>query len=123
MQKVLAAAVIGFSFALLVGGVDAVAGARKDAGSDQSLSQHPKSAYYRHKGQPKVRAYTGRRGGYSYNYADSIDTYGNARTLYGGSNLYRDPMLDRQTNSGPFDHGFFFDSGIGPRGGESPYMH
>lgn len=64
-----------------------------------------------------------RNGGYSYSYADSINTYGNNRTRYGGASVYRDPTLDRQTPSGPFDHGFFFDSGVLPRGGNSPYMH
>jgi hypothetical protein len=54
---------------------------------------------------------------------DTLDTYGSSRTLYGGSRFYRDPQLDRQTTSGPFDHGFFFDSGVAPRGGDSPYMH
>jgi hypothetical protein len=38
--------------------------------------------------------------------------------------VFRDPQLGRQTEGGPFDHGFFFDSGIGsPHGGDSPYMH
>ena len=98
---------------------DAVAHDRRDG-----ASEHPKSAYYRHRGaKPQVRGYVARRGGYSYTYADSLNTYGNPRTLYGGSYLYRDPMMDRQTNSGPFDHGFFFDSGMGPRGGVSPYMN
>jgi hypothetical protein len=32
-------------------------------------------------------------------------------------------MVDRQTRFGPFDHGFFFDSGIEPRGGDSPYLN
>ena len=31
--------------------------------------------------------------------------------------------VDRQTPSGPFDHGFFFDSGMGLHGGDSPYQH
>jgi len=64
-----------------------------------------------------------RRGGYSYSYGDSINTYGDSRTKYGGASAYRDPRLDRQSPAGPFDHGFFFDSGIGLNGGESPYMH
>lgn len=64
-----------------------------------------------------------RRGGYSYSYGDSINTYGDSRTKYGGASTYRDPRLDRQSPAGPFDHGFFFDSGIGLNGGESPYMH
>lgn len=98
---------------------DAVAHDRNDG-----ASEHPKSAYYRHRGaKPQVRGYVARRGGYSYTYADSLNTYGNPRTLYGGTSLYRDPMMDRQTVAGPFDHGFFFDSGMGPHGGESPYMH
>lgn len=64
-----------------------------------------------------------RKGGYSYNYSDSVNTYGDSRTRYGGASVYRDPTLDLQTPSGPFDHGFFFDSGVLSRGGNSPYMH
>lgn len=64
--------------------------------------------------------YTVRRGagGYSYNYSDSLNTYGAA-------SAYRDPMLDRRRQSpgGPFDSGFFFDSAIGTNGGQAPYMH
>jgi hypothetical protein len=71
----------------------------------------------------KVRGYTERRGGYSYSYSDTINTYGDARSRYGATELFRDPMLDRQTNAGPFDHGFFFESGVSPRGGNSPYMN
>lgn len=68
-----------------------------------------KSGYYR--GGPQVKGYVERRGGYSYSYAESVNTYGDSRSLYGGASAYRDPMLDRQTNAGPFDHGFFFDFG------------
>jgi hypothetical protein len=63
------------------------------------------------------------RGGYSYAPSDTINTYGDSRTKYGSTNSYRDPMTDRQTRFGPFDHGFFFDSGIEPRGGNSPYQN
>ena len=73
-------------------------------------------------GKPQVRSYVARRGGYSYSPEDVINTYGDSRSKYGGASNYRDPMLDRQTNFGPFDHGYFFDSGIGPRGGNSPYQ-
>ncbi len=75
------------------------------------------------KSKPQVRGYTSRRGGYSYSYADTINTYGDSRSLYGATQSFRDPMLDRQTNAGPFDHGFFFESGTAPRGGNSPYMN
>jgi hypothetical protein len=70
-----------------------------------------------------VRGYVARQGGYSYSYEDTINTYGDSRSIYGSTQSFRDPMLDRQTNAGPFDHGFFFESGIAPRGGNSPYMN
>jgi hypothetical protein len=76
-----------------------------------------------HKKGPEVRGYVARRGGYSYSYGDTINTYGDSRSLYGATQSFRDPMLDRQTNAGPFDHGFFFESGVAPRGGNSPYMN
>ncbi len=117
-RALLLGVVLAATIVALPGAQDVVAGERKSSYSDSA--EHPRSGYYRN---PQVRGYTARRGGYSYTYADTIDTYGNPRTQYGGSNLYRDPMLDRQTNSGPFDHGFFFDSGNAPRGGESPYMN
>jgi len=86
-------------------------------------AEHPKSAYY-HK-RTRVYGYVGRRriGGYSYAAEDVINTYGLTRGLYGSVNSYRDPFVDRQTSAGPFDHGFFFDSGIAPHGGDSPYLH
>jgi hypothetical protein len=71
----------------------------------------------------KVKGYTERRGGYSYSQQDSINTYGDSRTKYGSASAYRDPSLDKQTVSGPFDHGFFFDSAIGLHGGDSPYQN
>ncbi|MDX2288107.1 MAG: hypothetical protein NW217_04720 [Hyphomicrobiaceae bacterium] len=79
--------------------------------------------YGMYRSGPQVKGFVARRGGYSYTYADSINTTGNSRSNYGGVNSLRDPFTDRQTNSGPFDHGFFFDSGVAPRGGDSPYQH
>lgn len=90
------------------------------SGASQAGPEHRTSRHYRSGAQ--VKGYKQRRGGYSYDYADSINTYGDSRSNYGGATSLRDPMLDRQTKAGPFDHGFFFDSGIGPRGGDSPYM-
>lgn len=71
----------------------------------------------------KVKGYVARRGGYSYEYSDSINTYGDSRGRYGSALNFRDFNLGRQTEAGPFDHGYFFDSGMGPRGGDSPYMN
>ncbi|HUS95965.1 MAG TPA: hypothetical protein VMX97_04410, partial [Hyphomicrobiaceae bacterium] len=71
--------------------------------------------------RPQVRGYVARRGGYSYLPEHTINTYSDSRSLYGSTNVYRDFSLGRQTPSGPFDHGFFFDSGMGRNGGDSPY--
>ena len=71
--------------------------------------------------KPQVRAYVTRRGGYSFDRSDTINTTVGTRSLFGGTNVFRDRQLDSQTISGPFDHGFFFDSPIGNRGGDSPY--
>lgn len=83
------------------------------------------SKYRSHKRQAtRVYGYRSRRvGGYSYSPSDVINTYGLTRSLFGSTNVWRDPMLDRQTRSGPFDHDFFYDSGLGLRGGNAPMLH
>jgi hypothetical protein len=91
-----------------------------DGPSARASSAKSKSAKMR-KGGARVRAFVARGGYYSYTDQDVMNTYAGSRTLYGSTNSYRDPFLDRQTTAGPFDHGFFFDSGIGPRGGDAPY--
>jgi len=72
----------------------------------QSVSQQDGYTIHRH------------RGGYSYDYADSISTYGGNRKRSGGPPTFRE-----QTVAGPFDNSFFFDSAIGMNGGDAPYMH
>lgn len=69
----------------------------------------------------RIRGYS-QRGGYSYNQFDTINTYGDSRGRSGAALSLRDPQLERQTEAGPFDHGFFFDSGVGRNGGDAPYM-
>ena len=87
-----------------------------------SGSGHRSSKYYRGR-RSRVKGYARRRGGYSYNAQDSINTYGDSRTINGGANSYRFELYTRQSPSGPFDHGYFFDSGIGLHGGDSPYLN
>ncbi len=121
MKRLLA--LVALSTLLLAGAAQADAAGRKSA-KPQAVAEgaeHPKSRHYRK--APQVRGYVERRGGYSYSSEDVVNTYGMTRSNYGGANAFRDPMLDRQSLSGPFDHGFFFDSGHGPRGGNSPYLH
>ena len=117
-RALLLGTVIGAALLGSAAASNAVAYDRRDG-----VSEHPKSAYYRRRGvKPQVRGYVARRGGYSYSYADSINTYGSSRTLYGGTLLYHDTLRERQSPGGPFDHGFFFDSAITRNGGEAPYM-
>jgi hypothetical protein len=113
--------VVGFAGAVLMAFSLAVpASAGGNSGASNAGPEHRTSRHYR--SGAKVKGSAQRRGGYSYDYEDSINTYGDSRSNYGGATSLRDPMLDRQTKAGPFDHGFFFDSGIAPRGGDSPYM-
>jgi hypothetical protein len=42
---------------------------------------------------------------------------------FDATNSFREPFSVQQTSAGPFDHGFFFDSGAAPHGGDSPYLH
>ncbi len=73
----------------------------------------------------RVKGFAARSGGgYSYSYAQSVNTYGDSRGRYGGTPSFRDQGFGMQTEGGPFDNGFFFSSGIGtPHGGDSPYRH
>ena len=78
-------------------------------------SGQAKARYYRKRRPLQVNIYGPRlRGGYSYRASDVINTYGRSPPPYADV---------RQTPSGPFDSGFFFDSGMGPHGGNSPYLH
>jgi hypothetical protein len=82
----------------------------------------PAKTRYKGKRATRVRGYLGRRlGFYSYNDFDVINVYGGSRTKYGSVNSYREPFSDRQSPGGPFDSGFFFDSGMGPRWNDTPY--
>ena len=80
-------------------------------------TSEPTKIRYHRKSRPlEVNIYSKRRrvGGYSYRATDVINTYGRTPPPY---------MDVRQSPAGPFDSGFFFDSGIGPHGGNSPYLH
>ena len=80
-------------------------------------------ASYRGGRSTRVYGYRQSVGGYSYSKEDTTNTSGLDRSRFGGTNAYRDPSVDTQTLAGPFDHGWFFDSGNAPRGGNSPYMN
>jgi hypothetical protein len=67
--------------------------------------------------KPRRRARHARRRPPQGSTAEEIARY---FQLYGG---FIDPAINKQSQGGPFDSGFFFDSGIGPNGGDSPYMN
>lgn len=104
---------------LLVAGIGCASIPTSDAGGYRERGKYGKSA----RPGTRVKGYVARRGGYSYEESDVVNTYGDSRGRYGAATSLRDPNLGRQTEAGPFDHGFFFDSGIGLHGGDSPYMN
>ena len=69
----------------------------------------------------RVRGYYYRGGYYSYTDEDVIDTRAWASSLFIPKSPYRTPLTGQQSVAGPFDHGFFFDSGLGPRFNDAPY--
>jgi len=110
--------------ALLVVAVPADASDRKPLQKQSEateMKQQRASASYRR--GPQVRGFVQRRGGYSYASQDSINTYGDSQSRYSNYSLFRNNDYGRQSSSGPFDSDFFFDSGISPRGGNSPYQN
>lgn len=123
MKKILLVLTLGAAALIAYQPAGEAAQRGSKAASASEAGNYPRARHHR-KRATRVRGYLARRvGGYSYAPEDVINTYGNSRTLFGTTNSYRDTFSDRQTPSGPFDHGFFFDSGMGPRGGDSPYPH
>jgi hypothetical protein len=108
---------IGGALALLVYSGDTYAAQRRmSVITHADYSGLAKVRYYRKRGPLEVNIYARRRrvGGYSYRTTDVVSTHGRSPPPY---------MDVRQSPGGPFDSGFFFDSGIGPHGGNSPYFH
>jgi hypothetical protein len=124
-RALLLSALIGATILVASNAPNALASGRKApaAGGSAEVSEQSRPVYrttqYRRKARRPIQVYVTKRGtrigGYSYSVSDTFNTFP------GDS---RDPMLglNRQTPAGPFDSGFFFDSPVAPRGGQSPYM-
>jgi hypothetical protein len=69
----------------------------------------------------RVRGFLPRGGYYSYIDQDAINTYSGTRSVYSSTSPFRFPLSEQQSPGGPFDHGFFFDSDLGPRWNNAPY--
>jgi hypothetical protein len=91
-----------------VAGMNTIAGAK----ADQTYDQNPPRKAKRH-ARTQARGYTLSQGSSPAEIARYFQ-------LYGG---YIDPSINKQSQGGPFDSGFFFDSGINRNGGDSPYMN
>ncbi len=89
--------------------------------ASKAYADGARSTTYRGKRAVRVRGFLQRGGYYSYTDDDAINTYTGPRGLFSGTNAFRDPLHVRQSPGGPFDSGFFFDSGIGPRWNDTPY--
>jgi len=77
-----------------------------------SADAAPRKRYSKPLSVPVYKKHYGKyRGGYSYRYVDSIDT----RKFVDRSSSY-------QSQGGPFDSGFFFETPRGPYGGTTPYF-
>ncbi len=104
--------------AVLAFGAAVLLGAAIPAGADGTKKVYRAGSSYAAKGGPRVRGYVlEKRGGYSYDPEDVANAYyshKDARYLF---------SYPRQSISGPFDSGFFFDSAIRPRGGDAPYLN
>ena len=109
-HKILLVSGLGF-FALVGCAGESQATERKltkaaTANAKQKGVHHPKMG-------PRVRGYFAMRGGYSYRASDVTGSYRFSYPSLGTGN---------QSLGGPFDSGFFFDSGIGPLN-NAPYQH
>jgi hypothetical protein len=74
---------------------------------------------YYYNGQYYAPVYAG--GFYSYIDLDVVNSWSFAVSEFIGNSEFRTPFSDQQSPGGPFDSGFFFDSGMGPRFNDSPY--
>ncbi len=106
--SILSAAALFVLVSADVAGMNMIAGARADP-SDQ-----PRPPY---RAKRHARAHPR---GYTLSPGASPAEIARYFQLYGG---FIDPAINKQSQGGPFDSGFFFDSGINRNGGDSPYLN
>jgi|RhiMetdeSRZDD1v2_1073273.scaffolds.fasta_scaffold174785_2 hypothetical protein len=89
--------------------------------TSKAYADGSRATKYRAKRAVRVRGFLVRGGYYSYSDPDAINSYAWNRSLFTSSSIFRTPLSDQQSPAGPFDSGFFFDSGLGPRFNDAPY--
>jgi hypothetical protein len=125
MLRAMTTSLLAAAAALAVLSAPALASDKKKAvrGEPESIVAKQDRSSIAYRRGPQVRGFLQRRGGYSYASQDSINTYGDSQSRYSNYSLFRNRDFGRQSSGGPFDSDFFFDSGIAPRGGNSPYLN
>jgi len=88
------------------------------SGAGDYVAPGASAGEHTHKKKTTRRAQKGRT--YAVERGSTPEEIARYFALYGG---FIDPYINKQSPGGPFDSGFFFDSGIGPNGGDSPYMN
>ncbi len=92
-----------------------------DLWTSKAYADGARATKYKGKRAVRVRGFVRRGGYYSYTDADAINSYAWSSSLFTSSSIFRDPLASLQSPAGPFDSGFFFDSGMGPRWNDTPY--
>jgi hypothetical protein len=85
-----------------------------DLWASKAYADGARATKYKGKRAVRVRGFLQRGGYYSYTDQDAINSYA-------WTSVFRTPLSDQQSPAGPFDSGFFVDSGLGPRFNDSPY--
>jgi hypothetical protein len=62
----------------------------------------------------RMRGYYYGGGYYSYTDREVVSSWAWARSLFISRSYFRTPLTSQQSPGGPFDSGFFFDSGLSP---------
>jgi hypothetical protein len=108
--------------------VGAFAGLPVPGAGDLGVSTAHADGGYRVKAAPgwrrgvRARRFYHRGGYYSYRDRDVVSSWAWTRSLFISKSYFRTPLTGLQSPAGPFDHGFFFDSGLQPhRWNNAPY--
>lgn len=103
-----------FTFVIAAAAVAAFALSAPQLASSAQAGSATSPFYKPTKPKPQVRGARQRVGGYSYTWQDSILDHRDR-------SVFLDPKLENNS-TGPFDSGFFFDSGV-ERHNNSPYLY
>jgi len=85
-----------------------------DLGASKAYADGRSKAPPRWKRAVRARGFYYGGGYYSYRDRDVVSSWAWNRSLFISSSYFRTPQTGLQSPGGPFDSGFFFDSGLSP---------